>query len=153
MARKGILILVLFTLSFLVYLKFSTQATKPAKFSKLILKDKIIQLEVADTDNLRALGLSNRISLCQNCGMIFTFTNPGIYPFWMKDTLIPLDMLWLDENFKITTIHTALPEPNHSTWELTLYQNDTPSKYVLELNQNFAKNNGLKIGDQLEIRL
>lgn len=84
--------------------------------------------------------------------MLFIFDKPGVYPFWMKDTLIPLDMLWLDQDKKIVDIKTAQPEPNKQPWQLQLYQNTSPAKYILELNQNFAKDHNLKTGNQLEIR-
>ena len=108
-------------------------------------------LEVAKTDSQRAAGLSNRTFLCPNCGMIFVFSRQSIYPFWMKDTLIPLDMIWLNSAGKIVTIKTALPQPNTPLTQLTLYQNDQPALYVIELNAGDAQKNNLKIGDIIKL--
>ena len=68
-------------------------------------------LEIARSENERAAGLSNRPTLCPNCGMIFIFNREMTLPFWMKDTLIPLDMIWVNHAGKVISIQTALPEP------------------------------------------
>lgn len=150
MARKIFVITTLLT----VFLIFFSKKTKinQVNQTKLVLNSETVNLEVANDDQSRATGLSNRPSLCSNCGMLFVFDQSGIYTFWMKDTLIPLDMLWVDKNYKIVDIKTAQPEPNKQLWELQLYQNIYPAKYVIELNQDFAKKHNLKIGDQLELQ-
>ena len=109
------------------------------------------QLEIAQTDSQRAAGLSNRPSLCTTCGMIFVFDVQSIYPFWMKDTLIPLDMLWLNSDSAIVTILTAVPEPGTPLYQLKLYKNETPARYVIELNAGDSQKLGLKVGDQIDL--
>src|SRR3989344_8724609 len=52
-------------------------------------------LEMANTDAVRAKGLSGRDELCLRCGMLFVFEQPGQYAFWMKDMRLPLDIVWL----------------------------------------------------------
>ena len=83
--------------------------------------------------------------------MIFIFNKEGIYPFWMKDTLVPLDLIWLNSKGLIVSILTAQPEPNTPITQLKLYQNQKPAKYVIELNANRARELNLKIGDKIEI--
>jgi uncharacterized protein len=88
-------------------------------------------LEVAHTPQERAYGLMNRSWLAPDSGMIFVFPKPDIYKFWMKNTLIPLDILWLDEWRKVIFQSLATPpcetEPCQTYWPLE------PSHYVIEL--------------------
>ena len=62
------------------------------------------QVELARTESERDQGLMYRKELDKNKGMLFIFDKEGIYPFWMKNTLIPLDMIWIDSNNKIVFI-------------------------------------------------
>ena len=120
------------------------------KFSEsigLTIKNQDYYLEVAQTSSERSNGLSNRDKICPNCGMLFVFNKEGIYPFWMKDTKIPLDMIWLDSNYKIVKITTVI-ETNNSEKS---YANEQPAKYVIELNANEAFKLDLKIGDTIDI--
>jgi len=105
------------------------------------------KLEIANTVDQRSLGLSNRDSLCTSCGMIFIFDTEGIYPFWMKDTRIPLDMIWLDKDGRIVDMYSAKPQPDAKLWELKTYPNKTPAKYVIEINEGDFDKNNLKVGD------
>jgi uncharacterized membrane protein (UPF0127 family) len=117
----------------------------------VILPDgKEIRIEVASNDDTRARGLMFRDSLDPDRGMLFLFPKSEIYPFWMKDTLIPLDMLWLDEGGKIVHIKASVPpcagDPCPS------YSPEVIARNVLELRAGRAAQLGLKIGDVLRIR-
>jgi hypothetical protein len=78
--------------------------------------------------------------------MIFIFNKDVTLPFWMKDTLIPLDMIWLDKSGKIVDIQTII-----ETNSTKIYQNQSPAKYVLELNANDSQKINLKIGDIIQL--
>lgn len=121
------------------------------KNGNLTINGKDYQIEYAQTTIQKAKGLSNRNSLCNNCGMLFVFSQTGIHPFWMKDTKIPLDMIWLDENGKIVHYELAKPEPNIPITKLKVYKNSIPAKYVLELNASDFSRLKLKIGDTIKI--
>lgn len=112
----------------------------------LTIKHQDYYLEVAQNSLQRSKGLSGRDQICSNCGMLFVFKKEGIYPFWMKDTKIPLDMIWVNSENKIVKIVTALE--TNSTKE---YTNDKPAKYVIELNANEVFKLDLKIGDTIAI--
>ena len=99
-------------------------------------------LEIAKTVLEKSRGLSKRSHLCSNCGMIFVYQTEGIYPFWMKDTLIPLDIIWLDKNGKVVDIKTGKPN------DLTPLTNSAPAQYIIELNPNVS---GLKIGNFVKL--
>ena len=115
------------------------------------IKDVTYSLEIAKSLTQHSKGLSGRTSLCPSCGMIFVFDNESTYPFWMKDTLIPLDLIWLDHTGRIVTIHTAQPEPGVSTFSLKRYSNNSPASYVVELNAGDISKLSLKVGDTINI--
>jgi uncharacterized membrane protein (UPF0127 family) len=149
MSKYFLIALILSTLLLVYYFLFLV----PKKFETVEIKlnDTNYTLEVAKTMAQLSQGLSNRPKLCERCGMIFIFNKEGIKPFWMKDTLIPLDMIWLDSKGKVVSIQTAQPEPNTSVTKLKIYQNDVNAKYVIELNANDSKKLNLKIGDIINL--
>ena len=105
-----------------------------------------INIEIADDNEERVKGLMFREKLDENFGMLFIFDNEEYQTFWMKNTLIPLDMIFIDKNFKIIDIKDAVPckeEP------CALYKSSKPAKYVLEVNGNFTMKNNIKMGDKI----
>lgn len=149
MQKIGYLI-ILFIIAVLVYLKF------PRRISKSInqtIGNQNFTLEIANNPYLQGKGLSNRSQLCPNCGMIFIFNHETTQIFWMKDTLIPLDIIFINSNYYITDIYTAAPEPNKSDLQLTLYESTSPAKYVIELNAATSERLGIKKGDQIKLNL
>ena len=109
-----------------------------------------ITVEVASNDDTRARGLMFRDALAPDRGMIFLFPQSDVYPFWMKNTLIPLDMLWLDEANRVVHIESNVPpcpgDPCPS------FSPGVKAKSVLELRAGRAKELGLKVGDPLQVR-
>jgi uncharacterized membrane protein (UPF0127 family) len=102
-------------------------------------------LEVADEDKEREVGLMNRRSMPGNHGMIFVFPREERLSFYMKNTLIPLDILYLDADGDVVSIHQMQP------LDLTSIPSRAPAKYAIELNLGTAARLGLKPGDRLEI--
>lgn len=144
---KIIFLLIAVILAILIFRYFNQKLASTA----VNINNQKFYLEIASTAPQQATGLSNRKELCDNCGMIFVFGSEGTYPFWMKDTLIPLDMIWLDQSGKVVTILTAQPEPNTSILSLKRYINVSPAKYVIEINANMAQKIGLKTGDTVTL--
>ncbi|MBN2694501.1 DUF192 domain-containing protein [bacterium] len=121
---------------FLLLMSFSYQQ-KSVKINKID-----IVAEIADDDEKRGFGLMYRDSLCENCGMLFIFDEIDFHYFWMKNTLIPLDMIFIDEEYKVVGIvKKAEPQTLISRFV------KTPSKYVLEVNGGFCEKNGISVGD------
>jgi len=114
----------------------------------VIINNKTIQVEIADNNEERATGLMFREELCENCGMLFIFDDSELRSFWMKDTLIPLDMIFIDESYKVVDIKHAVP---CLEGQCTTYDSSMKAKYVLELNDGFSDKNNIKMGDKLEI--
>jgi len=143
-----LVLVTLLLLVFFIYLIFFKTKNNPSLNGiNLQIKQTNYQLEIANTILAKAKGLGSRTNLCSNCGMIFVFNYETSLPFWMKDTLIPLDMIWLNSQGKVVSIKTAAPEPGKSSNQLKIYQNDLPAKYVIELNAGDAQKIGLYIGD------
>lgn len=104
-------------------------------------------LEIAQTNRERKIGLSNRNEICSNCGMLFIFDKEDQYSLWMKDTYIPLDMIWINSQFQIVKIITALATDNSEN----IYTNKDPAKYVIELPANEVYKLDLKVGDTIQL--
>jgi len=139
------IIVVLGLIVTLIVFKWPQKKTFPENIG-LNINNQDYYLEVAQDTQTRTKGLSNRDQVCPNCGMLFVFKSEGIYPFWMKDTKIPLDMIWVNSKNQIVKIVTAL-----ETNSTKNYTNSQSAKYVIELNANEAFKLGLKIGDTIPI--
>ena len=98
-------------------------------------------VEVAQTQEERQKGLMFRESMPDNRGMLFVFEKDGPLAFWMKNTLIPLDMIFIDENLTVVDVLAAVPCkedpcPNYKSH----------GRYVLEINAGLAGKHGIKNG-------
>lgn len=110
-----------------------------------------VTLEVADTEEERRKGLMNRRSLEKDHGMLFVFPDKRVRTFWMKNTYVPLDMIFIAENSTIVDIQQADPEPNTPEEELQRYTSSDPAKYVIEVNQGFSERKNIEIGDEVSL--
>jgi len=110
-----------------------------------------VDVEVADTESLRNLGLSGRRYLGDYNGMLFIFDEKVGNPFWMKDMFINLDIIFIDEKGFIVDIK----ENNEPCTEVHCPQiiSSKPFKYVLEVNGGFCEVNTVKIGQSVVIHL
>ena len=95
-------------------------------------------------------GLMHREQLPENQGMLFIFETQQQHAFWMKNTLIPLDMIWLNEDLEVVYIQTAIPceeEP------CTIYAPDTDALYTLEINAGLAEQNNITLGTKATLNI
>ena len=106
-----------------------------------------IFVEVPDDREEFARGLMFRKHLPWNAGMLFAFDDEGTRRFWMKNTLIPLDMVFFDSSSKIIDIKENVPCCKQE--ECPTYPSKEPAQYVLEVNAGFVQEKGIKIGDGL----
>ena len=105
----------------------------------------VVRVEIADSAAGRELGLMYRQHLDQNAGMLFVFKQPQHLTFWMKNTEIPLDMIFAGADGTVAGI-IANAEP-FSERQLSV---EGDSQYVLEVNSGFAQRRGIKAGDRLQ---
>jgi uncharacterized membrane protein (UPF0127 family) len=129
-----------------VQLSFATSSESITSTNgQVIIKDNAWAVEVARTEKERENGLSNRRALYHQQGMLFAFDKADYQSFWMKDMLISLDMIFIDQNWKIVLI-----EKNADPLSFPKsYGNKVKSKYVLEINAGEADSFDLHVGDQV----
>ncbi|MCA1716362.1 MAG: DUF192 domain-containing protein [Actinobacteria bacterium] len=104
-------------------------------------------VEIADTDAERQTGLMRRTVLPEDAGMLFVFEGEQTLSFWMRDTLIPLSIAYIDAEGRIVDIQDMQPLddiPPH-------YVSAGPAQYALEVNQGFFEERGVTVGDTVEL--
>ncbi len=149
---KLFLLLSLLNLVFLSWCVVSSvpwwvQSSSWAEQSKSLISSQIciavqcFKIEIADNDETRHRGLMYRQSLASDAWMLFVFDQSWIYPFRMKNTLIPLDMIWISDKNEVVDIQTAVP---CITPECKLYSPVWSARYVLEINAWLAKQYNFK---------
>lgn len=106
---------------------------------------KPFRLWVATTPDAQAYGLMNRSSLPADRGMLFVFPREQDLSFWMKNTLIPLDIVYLDAGGRVVSIKQGRP------LDLTGIPSDGPAQFVIELNAGASAAAGLKPGDRVDL--
>jgi uncharacterized membrane protein (UPF0127 family) len=113
--------------------------------SAVVLRGHRISVEIAADEISRAHGLMDRTHMPADHGMLFVFPDQAVRTFWMKDTLIPLDMLFLDARRRIVTV--LRDGPPCKADPCPIYPSTQPARYVLELNGGAAARLGAREGD------
>lgn len=106
-------------------------------------------LEVADNETEREEGLMNIIEMDRRKGMLFKFEEEDERIFWMKNTFISLDMIFINSEKEVINVETAQPQPNATEEELERYRSEEPAKYVIEVNARFAENYSITEGTEV----
>ena len=129
-----------------------TTAVAVAELRKLVIesssgKDVRLRVEVADDAAEQAQGLMNRKKLGKQQGMLFVYPSERVMSFWMRNTLIPLSIAYIDSEDRIIDLQDMEPlddEPPH-------YVSAEPAQYALEVNQGFFDERGVKVGDKVDL--
>jgi uncharacterized protein len=106
-----------------------------------------VRVEVADDLAEQAKGLMDRTTLGENRGMLFVYPEERELSFWMKNTLIPLSIAFIDSERRIIDIQDMKPLDD----EPPSYVSAEPAQYALEVNQGFFERRGVKVGDSVEL--
>jgi len=148
MIRKIILI---FSLIFITGLITYSYIKTEKKEAQVYFKDHCFSVELALTPEEKGRGLMHRENLPKDRGMLFIYEKEGEYSFWMKNVLIPLDIIWIDKDKKVVYIaENCRPCPDVPCPSI---RPDSPAKYVLEINGGLASEIGLSVGSQLEFEI
>jgi hypothetical protein len=117
------------------------------------LRGERFMVEIADDPQEQARGLMYRDSMPGNHGMLFLFDREEPQAFWMKNTKIPLDILYFDSNWKLVgwSLNTPPCAQSASAAACPSYPSGQPAKYVLELNGGTAERLGAQFGDTLKV--
>ena len=117
--------------------------------NRVCLKDGFcFRTEVVQTPGERAKGLMFRESLGQDRGMLFIFPEENAHAFWMKNTLIPLDIIWINSAKEVVFMAEGVQPCLDDNCETITP--DSGTRYVLEVNAGAAAERGIKIGDRLD---
>lgn len=140
MRETQISLFILFCMLFAFY----ALATCDSNLLTLKVGDATIHADVAQTESERGRGLMGRRALPQNWGMWFVMGGESRSTFWMKETYVALDIIFVSKDFRVLHIHE-----NAKPLDLTPLGSPVPYWYVLEVPAGFAKSHRLRIGDRI----
>ena len=103
-----------------------------------------LAIEIAESEYETATGLMYRKSMKEEQGMLFIFPDVAMHSFYMKNTEIPLDLIFIDENLKIVSF-----QKEAKPYDETSLSSQVPIKYVLEINAGLVDRWGLVVGDRI----
>ena len=141
--------------------KNATTVVLPAVLENVLLPracfegGQCVSLEIADTEQEREIGLMNRTHLPLNEGMLFVFQESAQHAFWMKNTLVPLGIAWLEpvgfgaEKYRVVDVQKMVPCESEPC---EIYRPRAPAKYALELNSSAVQEYNLREGQQLSLQ-
>lgn len=109
-----------------------------------------VTVEIPLTTELRQRGLGGRTTLGERAGMLFQYSEPSTYAFWMKGMNMPLDFIWIVDNH-IADITPDVPAPAPGQVSLPVYRPNQPVTDILEVRAGFVAQYGLKVGDVVRI--
>ena len=130
--------------------KFQTPIANVEKV--ITVGDKKVNVQIAKTNEERSKGLSGTKSLKDDSGMLFIFSAKSSPLFWMKDMLIPLDMIWITDG-KIVKIekNVPVPAPNTPDNALKTYSAGQPVDHILEVNAGYSDKNNINVGESVDL--
>ena len=120
-----------------------------ASSSWVEVKGQRFVVEVADDDSERARGLMFRDSLAPDRGMLFVFEREEPLAFWMKNTRIPLDILYFDASLRFVSMAQGVPPCTRDPCRS--YASEGPARYVLELKAGVGKSLRIRAGDEMQL--
>ncbi len=110
-----------------------------------------LNVELANTPELRMQGLSGRSALEENSGMLFQFDTPAQYRFWMRGMRFNLDFIWIADGAVVEITHDVPAQLGVSDDQLTIYSPGVAADSMLEVNGGWAAINGIQVGDKVRL--
>lgn len=140
------IVIILIMIFFLAILFFYIDK---AEQGRVCIKTSCFSVETAKTSEEQEKGLMFRQHLDMNKGMLFIFEKEGMQSFWMKNMIIPLDIIWIDKNKRIIFIqNNSQPCGIENCPDITVYE---PIKYALEINAGISEKLNFSVGDEVDI--
>jgi len=128
---------------------FNIEAELPSVLSgntaTLSIGDTILTAEIAGTASKRIKGLSGKLSLSDDIGMLFVFEESDFHGIWMKDMLFPIDIIWIDDDFNIVGIKEYAEPASYPE----VFEPKEKAKYILEANAGFVNKYNIEVGDPI----
>ena len=149
---KKLFLMLIGTALFIVAVGYLTKRNQ-SESEEITISGIKVRALIADSPEKRQRGLGGKSSLSQTEGLLFIFDQKDIQPsFWMKDMLIPIDIIWINDG-KIVQIDKNIPAPAKESKDadLKFYFPSEPIDYVLEVIAGFSDKNKIKVGDPVSI--
>jgi len=134
-----------------MFIPFTSSSCQSQGKNQVCFQDQCVDVQVVQTPEEMRKGLQFRSSLAKNAGMLFIFSESRRHSFWMKDTLISLDMIWMDGSQKV--VHIARDVPPCQTTPCPTYTPIEPARYVLEVNAGYTDVLKIHVGDKVAFSL
>ena len=115
---------------------------------KLAVGRDTVLVEVARSEEQRNVGLMFRTVMPEHEGMLFVFDRDGIYPFWMRNTELPLSIAFIESGGRVADIQDMAPHD-----ETSRHAPQVPVRYALEMNQGWFLRHGVKSGDSVPVAM
>lgn len=141
--------LIIISLTALFLVAFMKTIKDKSVLEKVCYQDYCFFVNIANSQEERAQGLMFIKKLKQNRGMLFTFEKDGDYAFWMKNTLIPLDIIWLDKDGNVVSVAKNTQPCKYDPCEK--FKSDVPARFVLEINAGMAEKLGISPGSKISL--
>jgi len=110
----------------------------------LKVRNQVLRVEVANSEDARRTGLMFRKQLGESTGMLFVYETEGPWAMWMRNTYVPLSVAFIDRSGRIINIEDMQPLSDDT------HQSATAAKYALEVNQGWFRQRGIKPGDRVQ---
>lgn len=125
---------------------------QPTTTATVVIGEGKLNVEIADTQEKRNKGLSDRESLASDSGMLFIFPKQDKYPFWMKGLKYPLDFIWIKGEYVVDFLQNIRPPSlGQADQSLTIYTAKIPIDKVLEVPAGTIDRLNIKVGDKVQI--
>ncbi len=146
-AISGAFVLLVLAAAVLLSRASSPQEAPQASTSTVTIGATTVAVEVADTDDKRAQGLSGRAALAEGVGMLFVFDTEDAWGIWMKDMRFPIDIIWADTNGTILTIKRGATPESYPE----VFYPANQARYVLEVPAGFSGAHGIAEGQKIVV--
>ena len=143
-------LLILISILVVINLVYNNANSEDDTLQPIQLGQKIIQVEIADTQRKRNRGLMYRKSLPDDQGMLFVFPSSQILSFWMKNTYIPLSIGFFNSKRQLLEVQEMQPESVLLKEPSKTYKSRLPAKYALEMNKGWFSKNKIKLGTKFK---